>query len=356
VNRTAAVALAAAVLVTLVACSAPAPAPSGTPATPTPTATASVPERPETGVEPWPDHGDFAIDANKAVIPAHNLAEQGKWEDHDYLQRIATMAQARWVGSWELDDRVEGLARAVYEKAAATDRIGLVAYQGMRDYPCERAVAEPELALVYRARTEALVAALPASGARAWIIVEPGLVPDLGSCEGDPRAAWLSDAIGVIADAGAAVYLDAGPDATVAAGHLAGVDLARVAGFAIGTGGHMPDGVAEAEGLKLLTALADSGVDVMAARGVDPGEPGLGFIVDTSRNGAPVADPDPCNAPDAALGKAPRLVTGSGALDAYVWIKRPGESDGRCNGGLDVGQFDVAKALALSQGANAEAA
>lgn len=305
---------------------------------------------------PWPDHGDFAIDSNKAVIPAHDLAMDGNWDGHDYLQRIATMAQARWIGSWANDDRVAAGAEDAYLMAAAADRIGLIAYQGMRDYPCERAVAEPDLAHAYRARTEALVSGLPASGAQVWFIIEPGLVADLGSCAGDPRGAWLGEAVGIIADAGGTVYIDAGVDGELAGEQLAGVDLSRVAGFAIGTGAHVPDDEAAAQGDLLLSALASSGVDVSAQRALDPGQPGLGFIVDSSRNGAPVTDPEPCNPDGAALGKAPRLVDDGSALDAYVWIKRPGESDGRCNGGPDVGQFHVGLALALARAADPSAA
>lgn len=280
----------------------------------------------------------------------------GNWDGHDHLQRIATMAQARWIGSWANDDRVAAGAEDAYLTAAAADRIGLIAYQGMRDYSCERAVAEPELAWAYAARTEALVSGLLASGARVWFIVEPGLVADLGSCAGDPRGAWLAEAVGIIADAGGTVYIDAGTDGALAGTRLAGVDLSRVAGFAIGTGAHVPDAEATAEGAALLQTLADAGVEISTPRALDPGQPGLGFIIDTSRNGAPVTDLEPCNPEGAALGKAPRLVDDGTPLDAYVWIKRPGESDGHCNGGPDVGQFHVGLALALARAADPSAA
>ncbi|MEO6532485.1 MAG: glycoside hydrolase family 6 protein [Pseudolysinimonas sp.] len=76
------------------------------------------------------------------------------------------------------------------------------------------------------------------------------------------------------------------------------------------------------------------------------------FIVDTSRNGrgpndmsayaaAPYNQPASvisalqnggwCNPPGAGLGHRPTASTGVPLVDAYLWVKNPGESDGQCN-------------------------
>jgi endoglucanase len=74
-----------------------------------------------------------------------------------------------------------------------------------------------------------------------------------------------------------------------------------------------------------------------------PGDAGLSrFVIDSSRNGqgkwTPTASyPDPqdwCNPPDRGLGMLPTADTGSALLDAFLWIKIPGESDGECTRGL----------------------
>jgi len=66
------------------------------------------------------------------------------------------------------------------------------------------------------------------------------------------------------------------------------------------------------------------------------------FVIDTSRNGrgawaAPTnkyADPQAwCNPPGRGLGERPTLVTSHALLDAKLWIKVPGESDGQCTRG-----------------------
>jgi endoglucanase len=66
------------------------------------------------------------------------------------------------------------------------------------------------------------------------------------------------------------------------------------------------------------------------------------FVIDTSRNGqgpwTPTTNyPDAmawCNPPDRGLGYRPTANTGVALVDAYLWIKLPGESDGECTRGL----------------------
>jgi endoglucanase len=67
------------------------------------------------------------------------------------------------------------------------------------------------------------------------------------------------------------------------------------------------------------------------------------FVIDTSRNGRGAwqppenSYPDPqdwCNPPERGAGPRPRVLAGSGLLQALLWIKTPGESDGSCNRGI----------------------
>lgn len=66
------------------------------------------------------------------------------------------------------------------------------------------------------------------------------------------------------------------------------------------------------------------------------------FVLDTSRNGlghwVPPQGvyPDPqdwCNPPGRGLGARPTTRTGNELVDAFLWVKRPGESDGQCTRG-----------------------
>jgi endoglucanase len=103
-------------------------------------------------------------------------------------------------------------------------------------------------------------------------------------------------------------------------------------------------------------------------------QPTAHFVIDTSRNGQgpwnppahPAGDPqDWCNPPDRGLGERPTANTGLLLVDAYLWVKIPGESDGQCyrwtSGPLDpvrgtqdppAGQWFPDMALELVQNAN----
>ncbi|MVU78157.1 1,4-beta-glucanase [Nocardia sp. ET3-3] len=57
------------------------------------------------------------------------------------------------------------------------------------------------------------------------------------------------------------------------------------------------------------------------------------YLVDTSRNGAGPPPDGPrswCNPWQRGLGLPPTTITNTPHADAYLWIKRPGESDGPC--------------------------
>ncbi|WP_159775639.1 glycoside hydrolase family 6 protein [Streptomyces sp. HM190] len=78
------------------------------------------------------------------------------------------------------------------------------------------------------------------------------------------------------------------------------------------------------------------------------GPPGLGAVIDTSRNGngAP-ADGTWCDPPGRRLGRPPTLTTGESRIDAYLWVKLPGEADG-CRG--EAGAFSPGYAYELARG------
>ena len=86
-------------------------------------------------------------------------------------------------------------------------------------------------------------------------------------------------------------------------------------------------------------ALNTSGLNLRYAGA----QPDTHFVVDTSRNGfgpwQPTAGAYPdaqdwCKPPGRGLGLRPTANTGLPLLDAYLWVKTPGESDGECTRGL----------------------
>lgn len=81
---------------------------------------------------------------------------------------------------------------------------------------------------------------------------------------------------------------------------------------------------------------------------------GKHFVIDTGRSGnGPYRQGDPrerwCNPPGRALGPAPTVKTADRLVDAYLWVKRPGESDGTCKGGPRAGRWWPRYALELAR-------
>ena len=63
------------------------------------------------------------------------------------------------------------------------------------------------------------------------------------------------------------------------------------------------------------------------------------FVIDTSRNGKGPKEDEWCNPSGRGLGESPSTNTKHRLCDAYLWVKIPGESDGKCNGGPKAGMF-----------------
>jgi endoglucanase len=79
---------------------------------------------------------------------------------------------------------------------------------------------------------------------------------------------------------------------------------------------------------------------------------GKAFVLDTSRNGKGALSREAwCNPKNRAIGHRPMAPTGIKGLEAYVWLKEPGVSDGTCNGGPAAGVWWEAKAIELMRNA-----
>src|SRR5690606_13816059 len=134
---------------------------------------------------------------------------------------------------------------------------------------------------------------------------------------------------------GARVYIDAGHSAWLspseAANRLNQIGFSDAVGFSINVSNYRTTAESKAWGEQVSQLTG-----------------GKRFVIDTSRNGNGPSGSEWCNPRGRARGERPTLVNESGGLDALLWIKLPGESDGACNGGPQAGQWwqDVALELA----------
>jgi len=109
-------------------------------------------------------------------------------------------------------------------------------------------------------------------------------------------------------------------------------------------------GIAKAHGFSLNVSNYNRTADEVAyGTKLSKATNGKHFVIDTSRNGqGPAPDNEWCNPPGRALGERPRTTNlPSKRVDALLWIKAPGESDGTCNGGPPAGQWWRDYALGL---------
>ncbi|GAA1995366.1 glycoside hydrolase family 6 protein [Microbacterium ulmi] len=96
-------------------------------------------------------------------------------------------------------------------------------------------------------------------------------------------------------------------------------------------------------------ALNTDGVDSRYASQLGAVAASTRYVIDTSRNGqgpwqAAPDQEDWCNPPGRGLGAVPTTNTGVPLVDAYLWIKVPGESDGTCYRGT-AGPLDPVRGI-----------
>jgi endoglucanase len=182
-------------------------------------------------------------------------------------------------------------------------------------------------------------------GGPAAVILEPdalAMADCLSPGQRQERMDLMSYAVDTLTrNPATALYIDAGHSRWVSADAMANM-LNQV-------------GIAKARGFSLNTANFFTTGEEMgygdAISGMVGGKP---YVIDTSRNGAGPVEGDPlywCNPSGRALGVAPTTNTGNGNVDAFLWVKRPGESDGSCRGGPGAGRFVDQYAIDLARNA-----
>jgi endoglucanase len=175
----------------------------------------------------------------------------------------------------------------------------------------------------------------------AYVILEPDAIPGadcLSENNRQVRYDLLKDAVGVLkAGSGTKVYIDAG--------HCNWKSVDETADRLNRSGINQADGFAlNVSNFQTNECLIDFGTKLSAKVG------NKHFVLDTSRNGVgPNQGNEWCNPTGRALGTTSTTNTGNSLVDAYLWIKTVGESDGNCNGGPSAGQFWPEYAVGLAQ-------
>jgi endoglucanase len=290
----------------------------------------------------------FYVEPNSsAQRTEEEWAAQGRAADAAAIAKIATHAVAEWFGDWTYGHGgTQGDVSWWVGRAAAAGTLPvLVAYDlPWRDCSGYSGGGASSPA-AYREFVDGMAAGI--GSRKAVVILEPDALAEIACLSSEQQGAYyslLSYAVTKLgANPGTAVYLDAGHAGWQSAATMA--TRLRQAG------------VSAARGFSLNVSNFDStgsevGYGEAIAREVGGATPPH-FVVDTSRNGrGPAAGGAWCNPPGRGLGTPPTAGTGNAQVDAYVWVKHPGASDGTCNGGPAAGSWWASYALELAQNAS----
>jgi len=258
-------------------------------------------------VDPW----------SAAMAAAHNATPPSP-----ALDAIANTPQAYWI-----DQAVPSAAVSRYVGGAqAAGAMPVLAVYAIPHRDCGSFAAGGfATSAGYRQWIDGIAASLGSSPAA--IILEPdalAMADCLSPGQRQERYDLMRYAVDALTrDPAAAVYVDAGHSRWVTAGEMANrlnaVGVGHARGFSLNTSNFYTTDEETGYG-EAISGLTN----------------GAHYVIDTSRNGAgPPPDPEHnwCNPSGRALGTPPTTATAGAHADAYLWVKRPGDSDGACGGG-----------------------
>ena len=267
------------------------------------------------------------------------------WDTHNgsnplepaIANRIGDVPSGIWFTEYD-PDRIAGQVAQITGQAAAQGTVPVLVLYDIPEINCGTSSPNGAPSIAdYESWASAFASGL--GDHSAIVIVEPDALA-LQTCLSAQQAAARDGAIGYAgsavrkADPKARVYFDAGNSAwnapQVQAQRLAEADVA-----------------ANANGIfsnvsNFLPTDAEVGYDEQVL--ADLGDPsGLHIVVDTSRDGNGSGNTW-CDPSGRAIGVLPTANTGNPLVDAYLWVKDPGQADGCA---APAGAFDPELAYAL---------
>ncbi len=294
---------------------------------------------------PEPPHPFWVDPRSDAARQAATWQSEGRTADAAAMRHIADQPTPTWLAD---ADPTFGIERAVREARGRT--VLLVAYRIPHRDCGQYSAGGAENGPAYLRWIDRFAAAI--GDAPALVVLEPDAVPHL--LDGCTPARFHDERHGLLARATerlkrqphTKVYLDAGHPAWVPnpwrmVPALMRSGVSRADGFALNVSNFRADAEVIAYGDTLSELLG-----------------GKHYVMDTSRNGSGPPPPglsEPwCNPPGRSLGRTPTTATGHPRIDAFLWIKHPGDSDGACRGAPEAGEWWPTYALDLARRAAAD--
>ncbi|MEU3168222.1 glycoside hydrolase family 6 protein [Streptosporangium sp. NPDC006930] len=300
---------------------------TGDPAPPTASGNATSGSAPSGDAVSGPAGGFYVDPDGAAAQEVRKLEGEGRTEEAGLIRKIADRPNAIWIGDQDPKDRVA----AITTKARQAGRIPVLVAYHIPNRDCGQfSAGGASDAEEYRSWIGRFAEGI---GDRpALVVVEPdALAHILDNCtqggQAGERLDLLRGAVETLKkQPEAKVYLDAGNAGWIKNPGEWAEPMRRA-------------GVPQADGFAFnVSNFFTVEESVAVARRLSDAVDGAHYVIDTSRNGnGPVRDAQGddawCNPRGRALGAEPTTETGHERVDAFLWIKRPGESDGECHRG-----------------------
>ncbi|MCG5214973.1 glycoside hydrolase family 6 protein [Streptosporangium soli] len=256
--------------------------------------------------------------------------------------RIASVPQARWFTA-NNTSTVRAQVESFTGAAASAGKIPIMVVYNIPNRDCSGASGGGAPShTAYRQWIDQVAAGL--AGRPATIVLEPDVLALMTNCMSQSQQTEVKSSMAYAgkklraASSQVKVYFDAAHSAWLSpaemASRLVGADIANSA-----------DGIStNVSNYRSTSDEVNYAKAVIAATGVSR----LRGVVDTSRNGNGPQGSEWCDPPGRAIGTTSTTSTGDSMIDAFLWIKLPGEADG-CIAGA--GQFVPQRAYELAQAA-----
>ena len=309
-----------------------------TPAPPVITTPAEPPRR----SEPIPAPAPVPVSASLYAPPRPQLENTvALWRetrpaDASKLEKISSQPVGLWYGNW--NDDIEKAVKSEAKNAKKHNLLPVMVAYNIPQRDCGNySAGGAEGYEKYKEWITKFSEGL--NNLRAMVILEPdalSLTDCLDEKGKSARMELLKYAVGILKkNPAVSVYLDAGHPGWISPDEIA-KRLAQA-------------GADKADGFSLnVSNFVGTEENIRYGQIISEKLGGAHFVVDTGRSGSGT-DGQWCNPQGRSLGKKPTLNTGYGNVDAFLWIKPPGESDGNCNGGPSAGTFWPEYALGLAQ-------
>ncbi|WP_285114518.1 glycoside hydrolase family 6 protein [Leifsonia sp. fls2-241-R2A-40a] len=314
-----------------------APAAAGTSATASPGGTATAAAGPRS---PAFASTRLYLDPNtEAAAAEKRFSSDGDPAAASFAGRIAEVPTAVWLGEWFQGDRLSTELRNDIADARSQKATPVFVAYAIPNRDCGGYSKGGLAADQYLPWIRSIASTL--RGSDAVMLLEPDSLAMLSEPQCDGTAATrlplLRSSVRILESAGVSTYLDGGNGRWLSATQQASW-LTQA-------------GVKDAHGFFTNVSNFDTTQHERDYAGRLSSKVGWKhYVIDVSRNGKGWTGTW-CNPPGAALGENPKVTEGSGSkLDALLWVKHPGVSDGSCNGGPAAGVWWQAGAEALVHG------